>query len=213
MINHNLLAYAIEFYGYKGFKEVEVPWIVTEEACDITCPKFAQNIYVSNMPLVRLKYSHPCVVASGEQGFLQRILDGDIEDGMYQTTTACFRAESRYDEFYKPNFMKTELILIDHKDLDLKYYMDHFIRICSEFYKLIGIDVKLEEISENQIDIIDSIYGIELGSYGIRSHKDFRWVYGTGLALPRASAVIQKQHDYKIKLAMVTPSLPIIVKE
>ena len=33
------------------------------------------------------------------------------------------------------------------------------------------------------------INGIEYGSYGIRTFKDFYYIYGTGVALPRFSKI------------------------
>jgi len=37
------------------------------------------------------------------------------------------------------------------------------------------------------IDIVTVNSNIELGSYGIGSYENYKWVYGTGLAEPRLS--------------------------
>ena len=39
--------------------------------------------------------------------------------------------------------------------------------------------------TEEGLDI--ELNGIEIGSYGYRSYKDFHWIYGTALAEPRFS--------------------------
>ena len=36
------------------------------------------------------------------------------------------------------------------------------------------------------------IGGVEVGSYGVRSHRGFKWAYGTGLAEPRFSTVARR---------------------
>ena len=208
-MRYELTAFAQRFYASKGFDDIETPWIVSERASNITKPDFATNTYVSNTNVVG--YGHETLVASGEQGFLQLILDKQLKHGFYQTTTPCFRTEMAYNELTRPYFMKTELIMY-LKD-DFKYHFGHMIRIGLEFHRCIGMDVQLEEIGENQVDIIDSLGKVELGSYGIRTHDDFTWIYGTGLALPRAEVILKHQRDYNLKLALVSQPNYIFKKE
>ena len=64
------------------------------------------------------------------------------------------------------NFIKTELNIID--------------------FEIIKTDDSNSIYSE---DII--INGIEYGSYGIRQFQDMYYIYGTGIALPRASKILK----------------------
>jgi hypothetical protein len=206
-MNYEYIGTAQRFYRSKGFDNIEVPWIVSEEVSNITKPDFAQNLYVSNM---NTRYGHATLVASGEQGFLQLIVDKKLKYGMYQTTTPCFRAEVAYNDITRPYFTKTELIMYICEDLE--YHLEHMVRICSEFHRYMGLDINLEEMGENQVDIVDAIGGVELGSYGIRKHGDISWVYGTGLALPRAEVVLKYQRDHNLKLALVSQPNYIFIK-
>lgn len=201
-MNFGLIEHAKTFYEHKGFEDIEVPWIVSEEACNITKPPNGSNIYVNN---INLYSGHKCLVASGEQGFLQLILDNKLKDGScYQTTTACFRNEREYNNLYNPYFMKTELIYVDLKQKqDMPYMLDHILRISQDFFRHIGVEAKLHRLGEFEYDIFDKHFNIELGSYGIRNYKDFRWVYGTGLALYRTEEVMRLQREYKRKMIEV----------
>jgi seryl-tRNA synthetase len=186
-MNYGLIQKAINYYADYGYLQIETPWIVSEEASNITKPSDGVNIYVSN---TNLGYVHPNLVASGEQSFLQLILDKKLFPGRYQTTTPCFRVEEQYSHITLPYFMKTELIIYQlHNNLtcDLLTMVD----ICLEFFHSLNIKVYTKEMGKNQIDIIDSKWNIELGSYGIRSYKDIHWVYGTGLALPRTEEAMK----------------------
>lgn len=196
-MNYGLIEQAKSFYRNKGFEDIEVPWIVSEEACNITKPPNGNNIYVNNINVYN--GNHKCLVASGEQGFLQLILDRKLDDAKcYQTTTACFRSEPKYNELYNPYFMKTELIYVDLlQKQDMPYMLDRTLRISQDFFRHIGVDIKLHRFGEFECDIIDKQFNIELGSYGIRQYKDFRWVYGTGLALFRTEEVMRLQATAK----------------
>lgn len=69
------------------------------------------------------------------------------------------------------------------------------IVLCSFFGSKLGkyksdlVVIPQNVASGIQKDIV--FRGIELGSYGIREHKYLKWVYGTGLAEPRFSNVLQ----------------------
>lgn len=52
---------------------------------------------------------------------------------------------------------------------------------------------KVEDMGDGTFDIVGVKTGVELGSYGIRERKNFVWIYGTGLALPRFEQVVQQE--------------------
>jgi phenylalanyl-tRNA synthetase alpha subunit len=123
------------------------------------------------------------LVASGEQGFIELMIRENLV-GKYFTITPCFR-EEKYDELHLPYFMKLELIdtEVDNKKLpaminDAKRFFDNYLET-----KVIP--------TKDGYDIVSAKSNIELGSYGIRAYKEFLWVYGTGVAEPRLSQVLE----------------------
>ena len=59
------------------------------------------------------------------------------------------------------------------------------------FSKYIKKDLRIDLFKST--DSADIMYkDIELGSYGIRKHKNVEWIYGTGVALPRLSIAMTK---------------------
>lgn len=176
-INHS-----IYYYQLNGFEYIESPWLVSEEISNITKPVDRQNFYVGEKTLV----------ASGEQSFLQLIRDNKIKPGKYVTTTPCFRDENE-DETHKKYFIKTELILWDHCNSNINFSeeLENIKLLCLDFFSKF-LPCKLEKIDENSYDIIDSTFGIELGSYGIREHENIKWIYATGCAEPRLTYTTNK---------------------
>ena len=171
MIDYSKIARAVEFYRDRGFQYVEVPWVVHKEIIDITKPTDAKyfNTFIGSL------------VGSGEQSFLSM---RKKLSGKYVCVTPCFRDEKSVDELHRNYFMKVELIDTDPDDLDKAYW--DMINISKEFFELYDF-VDIINTEEGK-DIY--INGLEVGSYGIRSYKDFYWVYGTGCAEPRLSQAL-----------------------
>lgn len=161
-IDYNLLAEAKDFYVHKGFEYIEVPWRVSLEAIRSTHP----DISVFDL------------IGSGEQGFVQLMLNGELPKGKYCTITPCFRYEPVFDGIHLPYFMKLELIDIFPDSgiweplLAAKEFMGRYSNL-NLTKPSTGVDI--------------NINNIEVGSYGRREYGDLRWVYGTGLAEPRFS--------------------------
>lgn len=182
MINYNLLHKSTVHYEKEGFKRIEAPWLVTEQINDITCPPEATKYYVTKGGKKKT------FVASGEQSFLYLINKNFIPYGDYQTITPCMRDDD-FDEYHTKYFMKNELIRYvespssnDVKDL---------VSYAESFFLSIGAQRNLLTIRETSPITYDIEYsGIELGSYGMRRCAFCSWVYGTGLAEPRFSRVL-----------------------
>ena len=175
MINYKILSSAIDYYQSKGFIYEDVSWVVDEEISNITKPEVLKNFPLFNGVLV----------ASAEQSFLQKIYNKQLEAGSYLALTPCL-----IDHLHQKYFMKVELI----ETLDTSTYrMFEIIDICQSLFKQY-IDTKIERTGESMYDIVDSKNGIELGSYGIRSHPLVgTWIYATGVSEPRLSQVIKLQ--------------------
>jgi hypothetical protein len=177
-VNWSRLGLAINWYKSLGYEYMDVTWIVPDEVYEATKPTdievFSCDTLGGNL------------VASGEQSFMQA-MDWGRKIGKAVCCTPCFRAENTYDDFHLPYFMKVELI---HKSggkdglaLMIKDAFNFFENACS-------MRCKVVEMPDGSYDIVDAQNGIELGSYGIRRWKDFSWVYGTGVAEPRTSQVL-----------------------
>lgn len=177
MINYHLLAKSLDHYENYEFKRIESPWLVSEAIDDITKPKDVEPYVVMKGD----KTKH--FVASGEQSFLYLINKGFLPDGKYQTITPCMRNDD-FDSWHTKYFMKNELIHFgDVKESDVEKIMEVAL---SFFRSIVNNQSKLTiQRTEDGYDI--NYFGIEIGSYGIRSCEFVTWIYGTGLAEPRFS--------------------------
>lgn len=179
MIDYNIIGASVTHYERQGYQRVEVPWTVTEEVSAITKPPQSQEFKL-------IHENGKVLVASGEQGFLYQYIKGFLPKGKFQTITPCFRFENQ-DFFHAKTFMKNELI----NTLNVSYVsLTEMIGDAMSFFKHhVTSPNKLRTLvtSENSIDIVYD--NVELGSYGIRQHQGFSWVYGTAVAEPRFSKV------------------------
>jgi hypothetical protein len=174
----NRFADAQRYYEQLGYENLEVPWFISREATNSTIP-------FGSSPIFTLFGDLP---GSGEQSFLQMLLDGKFSTGKYQTITPCFRDEPVIDHLHRRAFLKLELI-----DLTESRCSGVMLKEAQGFYeRYISTKVK---VNWDGYDLTTD-EGLELGSYGIRWYKDFHWVYGTGLAEPRFSCALE-QYDKK----------------
>lgn len=179
MIDYKIIANSVSFYSSAGFKEVNVPWIVSKRASDITLPR-DRIATPANSKVIH--YAEPVLVGSAEQSFLQLRLDGKLSDGLYQATSPCFRDEM--DDTHFPYFMKTELIQISATELSDQQCYNSVLPLAFSFMFNYRTDIHIEKTKDGW-DIVTS-GGLELGSYGVRQHSDIGyWIYATGVALPR----------------------------
>lgn len=182
MIDYALLGRAVQEYQRRGYTYKEVPWMVPEEAIRATLPA-PEPSYVA-CP----RYEYPdggcdafveaCyLVGSAEQGFLQM----GLKPGAYVGVTPCFRHEPQQNIFYQTGFMKVELF-VNRDDASVDRVLGDALEVMAT---LSGTTPDVVETSEGyDLELAE----IEVGSYGERKHQKFgRWIYGTGLALPRFS--------------------------
>lgn len=176
MICYRFLDEALSHYRVRGYHHIEVPWLVSEEADDCTKPPDSPFGPLDVQGLLRLP-------ASGEQGFIHLMQRGELPPARYVTLTPCFRQERQYDALRRPWFMKVELI-----DVGVNTTMD-LLRDAESFFSPF-LEVKTVQ-TEGGYDL-ESLDGIELGSYGFRERPFGCWTYGTGLAEPRFSEVLKR---------------------
>lgn len=178
MINYNIIQKSIDYFESKGFKRIEVPWLVTEAIDSITKPEKSDPYVVSS--------KNKNLIASGEQGFLYLYLKEYLPLGKFQTTTPCFRNDN-FDLTHTKYFVKNELIqTVDVNENTLLEILNNSIDFFSLFF---NDKIKIEKTFEGYDLLINET---ELGSYGIRECEFLKWIFATGCAEPRTSRLIRK---------------------
>lgn len=186
IIDYELLNKALKYYTKVGFKQIEVPWRVSGEAINST---FDSNL--------SFKSDDKFLIGSSEQGFLELYLQNKLTSNQLMSVSPCFRNEIE-DDLHQQEFMKLELIFFSNYEIG---GTDTTYNIFKQF--VISFIIKKLKIKTSDIFILgtnesNSIYsedilinGIEYGSYGIRQFQDKYYIYGTGIALPRASKILK----------------------
>lgn len=194
MINYKLLDLASNYYSGIGYDRVESPWLVTKEISDITKPVGASSHIVRKDTETKEKV----FVASGEQSFLYLINKGFLPiAGKFHTITPCMRNDA-FDSTHTKYFMKLELIDYNTNSILTIDAIDKVVYTMVEqalvfFKSQVPIPKKLTitSISDTEFPAYDILYNdIEIGSYGYRECMFCNWVYGTGLAEPRFSRLV-----------------------
>lgn len=178
MIDYAKIARGVEHYSRLGYEYIEVPWIVSKDAIDITKPPESQ--YFDTV------FGH--LVGSGEQSFLH-IYDRLKSGHKYQCVTPCFRDEV-FDELHQMWFMKLELIEVLDKDAKWADALEDMVDDAWDFFAQFANEDDMEEVDyADSLDI--EINRVEVGSYGIRTYEGCSWVFGTGVAEPRLSMALK----------------------
>ena len=173
-IDYRKLAAALDHYEPLGYTYIETPWVVSRKAIDATLPPGAT--------ITSVQYGD--LVGSAEQGFIELILRGHTVLKAC-SISPCFRMEDSFDVLHHAYFMKLELISTEATEMNLQ----QMINDAKVFYeKYTRVDII--QTTPDAYDIVDRKRQIELGSYGIRLIGENRFIYGTGLALPRLDTAI-----------------------
>lgn len=164
---------AVEFYSKLGYTLVDAPQCVDLDVSQHTKPAGVPETFHRGIKVY---------VGSAEQSFLQMRRDGELTAGRYMAVTPCVRHEPVLDSTHYQVFLKLELISVGLSEDRL---------LCShakEFFNSEGVLTE-EVITDIGVDLESG--GIELGSYGTRTMLDgTQYTYGTGLAEPRMSVVV-----------------------
>lgn len=211
-IDYFKIAAAISHYSHLGYIELDVPWWVSRESIAATLPPGGVLYEVVDSDELRRFKDQPfgCPVGSGEQSFIEirnrlkeAIEVGEVlgkRNGKFQCATPCFRRET-YDKYHLPQFFKVELIdaFPENPDISMETMIADALGYFSQYVASpVGIGMK-PEIVKTDVGFDIFLDGIELGSYGNRSVDleggKFWWTYGTGVAEPRLSTVIQDLGD------------------
>lgn len=202
-MNYGYIGQAVEFYKARGYVYVDdAPWLVGANAYYATKPAGSTDISVNDGSVygdgTRVE---KFAVASGEQSFIQMLLDGQPLKRAI-CVTPCHRVERRFDVWHQPFFMKAELI--NAHDVDLGHLI-HMVHEACSFFEMFFKEVRIVEPPDapGTFDIVEKDTRRELGSYGIRKiyrygtpadSYELKWIYGTGCAEPRMSSVGAVRH-------------------
>ena len=176
-----LLHRAIHHYMKMGCWLASVPYLVDPDIMDWTCP---EGVIDKRLTHVNGKQ----YVASAEQSFLQMEKEGRIGEDQpaMLALTPCYRDELVLDDTHLNIFLKLEIFMYNPKVLDMDITLATSMK---QFLKGEGLETKIISTFEG-FDVLTSD-GLELGSFGYRvSPNGVPYVYGTGLAEPRASYAI-----------------------
>ena len=189
-----LLQVALDAWQARGFRYVDLPWMVPKAFSDATRPSFCRDI-----PTL-----HGSFVASGEQSFLQLWQEGRLPKRVagYVGWTPCLRDEAVLDETHQHGFMKAEWFVPLSKKLTAEEHFRQLQGLVSmqtdvfyEVSRVLGWRRKAYIHEEPTREGLDLVLGsIEIGSYGIRTFDGKPYMYGTALALPRFTQALLSAH-------------------
>jgi seryl-tRNA synthetase len=175
-INWEFIGKAIKHYTMRGFKYVDVPWVVDNESISITMPNGRSALQTQDGFLV----------GSAEQSFIFLALSKKLNPGRYVTCSPCFRDEEP-DALHQKQFMKVELIELSNNPIRPGAVESMVDEALLFFRSLPMCHTAKRVVTSDGFDI--ELNNVEIGSYGQRSYRDLHWVYGTGIAEPRLSTV------------------------
>lgn len=186
IIDYSLLSKAIKYFSKKGFKQIETPWRVSKQAIEGTFNSSES-----------FKADDKFLVGSAEQGFLELQLQDKLKGTQFMSVSPCFRNDIE-DYYHQQEFMKLELIYFSNYEIIKEEIQYQIIKRFVLNFIIKKLKIKTSDIAILETKDNNSIYsedilinGIEYGSYGIRNFQGTYYIYGTGIALPRASKILK----------------------
>lgn len=186
IIDYSLLSKAIKYFSKKGFKQIETPWRVSKQAIEGTFDSDES-----------FKTDDKFLVGSAEQGFLELQLQDKLKGTQFMSVSPCFRNDIE-DYYHQQEFMKLELIYfcnyeIIKEEIQYQIIKRFVLNFIIKKLKIKTSDIAILETKDNNSIYSEDILinGIEYGSYGARQFQGKYYIYGTGIALPRASKILK----------------------
>ncbi|CAL1777911.1 hypothetical protein CPT_Morttis_119 [Acinetobacter phage Morttis] len=176
-INLPQLLRAIEFYKKLGYKPISAAQCVGIQAINKTIPEGA-------VPLAHDEDNF--YVGSAEQSFYDMMTRYKTRgtpispNGKFMMLTPCQRNERVIDDSHLEIFLKLELISFERT----------VVTDALAFFRQEGLKDAIVVDTPQGLDI--EYKGVELGSYGKRTHEGEIVYFGTGIAMPRISYAIAK---------------------
>lgn len=170
------------YYEKLGFRDLPQPWFASLEAIRVTLPPDRTPHMLSDWDIF---------VGSAEQAFIDRMFTREMQPGRWQAITPCFRQEPVYDELHRPYFMKLELIEYMPSDAIAALTMMLW-QVREALTTLLPVGSPEVMVEKTEIGWDLTLRGEEIGSYGIRELAGHQWVYGTGIAEPRFTTLLER---------------------
>jgi hypothetical protein len=183
-INYNRIAQAQSFYKGRGYQNVEAPWLVTPQAVRATLP-----LGKTMMETVR-----GVLVNSGEQAFIQLMMNGHMEAGIFQTTTSCYQDTTDHQSPYYFGVDETspwshQIALISYKPDDVRVAYQQMVNdVMACFFEISDAEAFNAQQNDDGVDL--HLNGIIVATFGVRKMNDHVWVYGSGLIEPRFTTAL-----------------------
>lgn len=185
-----MLHFALEAWQMRGFRYIDLPWMVPTEFSDATRPPECRDLPIP----------YGSFVASGEQSFLQLWAAGQLCGAPgYVGWTPCLR-DDKLDETHQHGFMKAEwFVPLGHdNEHDWEPVLPAMVQTQAEIFRLVARQcgeslrgtLDIVTLGSEQVDL--ELNGIEIGSYGRREFQGQHYIYGTALALPRFTLALGK---------------------
>ncbi len=180
-VNYKRLLESIDYYSYRGYEKINLPWIIDEKYIKLTYKD-------DNKFIIR---DGRALLGSAEQSFLREVFENNLE-GQFQCLTPCFRNDDE-DELHFEYFMKNELFVYNEK-YNFNNYKSVIEKMITDAYKFFENQtylstIKIIETNESLLSYDILLNDVEVGSYLIREiefeGKKIMYVCGTGLAEPR----------------------------
>lgn len=176
-INLPQLLRAIEFYKKLGYKPISAAQCVGIQAINKTIPEGA-------VPMAHDEDNF--YVGSAEQSFydmMTKYAQAGVpvpSEGKFMMLTPCQRNERVIDDSHLEIFLKLELVSFERT----------VVTDALAFFRQEGLKDAIVVDTPQGLDI--EYKGVELGSYGKRTHEGKVVYFGTGIAMPRISYAIAK---------------------
>jgi len=185
------MARNLEFWQQKGYCFVSLPWVADSFYTEATRPAWG----IAQPQLGR----HGDLLASGEQAFLQLAHQLQLPHGKrFIGWTPCFRNEPLFDARHHLYFLKTELfVLVNPEEASavVNQLVQGSLAWMQKELELQGADLSqlcAVAIPGSDLEWDIELNGVEVGSYGYRTHFGHNYVYGTACAEPRFSYALSQ---------------------
>lgn len=190
-IDWTRVAEAVAFYEKRGYRYIEVPWVVPPRFVRATLPSGGVPYRIEPIGQAPIEAE---LVGSAEQSFWWLENRGGLRGFPTQRfvgVSPCFRGDER-SPIHQKTFMKVELFIPNGLPGP---GIERVLEDSKAFFESQGV-TPIRVNTANGIDWYAA--GIEIGSYGRRvvgyEGGTAEWVYGTGLAEPRFSQALAEEN-------------------
>ena len=223
MINYKYIDSSIEHYASEGFIRIESPWTVNPEVAQITNFRGNEDPILKGRNKCLVASGEQSFLYLMVKGFLPkgsyqtvtpcfRFNDNFTPDhSKYFIKNELIITESKdINDFFK--VINSAFVFFTNSGLNIRvnrgflfsntysppyeFGMPGFKKFKEELMDSFNYALAVNNlIWDLEVEINEQIF--ELGSYGFRKHQDLSWIFGTGLAEPRFSHVLETKNNFE----------------